>query len=147
MGFGGLNWVVVGGGGGITSEWNPDESARGRNQYGFMDVQLSKDAMTITMINERGTVTHSSTIKPLVNTPEVMDDVYKSEKYAAGKASAWLRADEKAKEKRAQADKATEEKEEADRAAQEKEEAEKEATAALAAAKTAAGAAVAAQDV
>merc|ERR1712048_800819 len=145
--FGGLNWVVVGGGGGITSEWNPDESSRGRDQYGFMDVQLSKDAMTITMINERGTITHSSTIKPLVNTPEVMDDVYKAEKYAAGKASAWLRADEKAKEKRALADKATQEKEEADRAAQEKEEAEKEANVALAAAKIAAEAAAAAQDV
>merc|ERR1712151_922900 len=145
--FGGLNWMVVGGGGGITSEWNPDESSRGRNQYGFMDVQLSKDAMTITMVNERGAITHSSTIKPLVNTPEVMDDVYKTEKWAAGKASEWLRADEKAKEKRALADKATQEKEEADRAAQEKEEFEKEANAALAAAKTAAEAAAAAKEV
>merc|ERR1712187_695916 len=145
--FGGLNWVVVGGGGGITSEWNPDESARGRNQYGFMDVRLSRDAMTITMINERGTTTHSSTIKPLVNTPEVMDDVYKTEKWAASKASELLRAGEKAKEKRAQADKATQEKEEADRVAQEKEEAEKESNAALAAAKKAAEAAAAAQDV
>jgi len=145
--FGGLNWVVVGGGGGITSEWNPDESSRGRNQYGFLDVQLSRDAMTITMINERGTITHSSTIKPLVNTPEVMDDVYKTEKWAASKASEWLRADKKAKEKRFQADKATQEKEEADRVAHEKEEAEKEANAALAAAKRAAEAAAAAQEV
>merc|ERR1711877_78140 len=106
MGFGGLNWVVVGGGGGITSEWNPDESSRGRNQYGFMDVRLSKDAMTITMINERGTVTHSSTIKPLVNTPEVMDSVYRAEKYAADKATAWYKADEKAKQASAAAEKA-----------------------------------------
>merc|ERR1712048_1082184 len=112
-----------------------------------MDVKLSKDAMTITMVNERGTITHSETIKPLVNTPEVMDDIYKTEKWAASKASAWLRADEKAKEKRAQADKATQEKEEADRVAQEKEEFEKEANAALAAAKTAAEAAAAAQEV
>merc|ERR1712228_747149 len=145
--FGGLNWMVVGGGGGITSEWNPDESSRGRNQYGFMDVQLSKDAMTITMVNERGTITHSSTIKPLVNTPEVMDDVYKTEKWAAQKASEWLRADEKAKEKRTLADKATQEKEEADKTAQEKEEAEKEANAALEAAKKAVEAAAAAEDV
>merc|ERR1711933_87723 len=112
-----------------------------------MDVRLSKDAMTITMINERGTVTHSSTIKPLVNTPEVMDNVYETEKWAAGKASEWLRADEKAKEKRAQADKATQEKEEAAMTAEEKEKAEKKANAALEVAKKAAEATAAAQDV
>merc|ERR1712014_85495 len=129
--FGGLNWVVVGGGGGITSEWNPDESSRGRNQYGFMDVAVSKNAMTIVMINERGTVTHQSTIKPLINSPKVMDDVYKAEKYAAAKASAWMKADSSAKHLREVADKAATDREQADKVVEEKEAAEKEASQAL----------------
>merc|ERR1712151_1057911 len=144
--FGGLNWVVVGGGGGITSEHYPDESARGRSQYGFLDIAVSRDAMTITMVSERGTVAHSSTIKPLVNTPEVLDGVYQAEKYAAGKATAWLKADVKAKQARAAADKATTEKEEAEKISQEKEDAEKEANAEVDAAKRNAEAALSVQE-
>merc|ERR1712048_586906 len=89
--------------------WNPDESARGRNQYGFLDVAVKKDEMTIVMINERGQITHQSTIKPLINTPKELEEVYKAEKLAAGKASAWMKADANAKHLRDLADKATQE--------------------------------------
>merc|ERR1712107_717094 len=80
------------------------------------------------MVNERGTVAHSSTIKPLVNTPEVLDSVYRAEKYAADKATAWYKASEKAKQARAAAEKATTEKEEAEKISQEKEDAERRPT-------------------
>merc|ERR1712048_78202 len=111
--------------------WNPDESARGRNQYGFLDVAVKKDEMTIVMINERGQITHQSTIKPLINTPKELEEVYKAEKLAAGKASAWMKADSNAKHLRELADKATQEREAADKFVEEKEAAEKEASTAL----------------
>merc|ERR1712048_224663 len=107
---------------------------------------ISRDAMTITMVSERGTVAHSSTIKPLVNTPEVLDSVYRAEKYAADKATAWYKADEKAKQARAAADKATTEKEEAEKISQEREEIEKEANAEVDAAKKNAEAAASVQE-
>jgi hypothetical protein len=62
--FGGLNWIVVGGGGGITSEWNPDGSKRGRDQYGFMDMTISKDELKIEAINENGELRSMNTIAP-----------------------------------------------------------------------------------
>jgi len=62
--FGGLSWIVVGGGGGITSEWNPDASKRGRDQYGFMDMTISKDELKIEAINEMGELRSLNTIAP-----------------------------------------------------------------------------------
>lgn len=60
----GLNYVVCGGGGGITSEFNPDNSDWGRDQYGFMDLALSKEKLTLTAINHNGEVRSVNTIKP-----------------------------------------------------------------------------------
>merc|ERR1712048_1353250 len=112
---------------GISSEWNPDESARGRNQYGFLDVTVSNDLMTVTMVNERGQITHSGNIKPLVNTPKQIEDVAKTQKYVDGKIAAWHKAIDAASGARSLAAKATEDREEADRVSAEKAAAEKEA--------------------
>lgn len=63
--FGGLSWVVVGGGGGITSEWNPDLSKRGRDQYGFMDMTITKTELRIEALSERGETRSLETIAPV----------------------------------------------------------------------------------
>jgi len=62
--FEGLNWIVVGGGGGITSEWNPDNSHRGRRQYGFMDLTITKTQLSLVAIDERGVTQDTATITP-----------------------------------------------------------------------------------
>eukprot|EP00928_Gymnodinium_smaydae_P070053 TRINITY_DN53996_c0_g1_i1.p1 TRINITY_DN53996_c0_g1~~TRINITY_DN53996_c0_g1_i1.p1 ORF type:complete len:678 (+),score=162.60 TRINITY_DN53996_c0_g1_i1:185-2218(+) len=62
--FNRLNWIVVGGGGGITSEWNPGYDWRGRRQYGFMDLQLTKTQITIKSINYVGDIIETATIEP-----------------------------------------------------------------------------------
>jgi len=69
--FGGLSWIVVGGGGGITSEWNPDASKRGRDQYGFMDMTISKDELKIEAINENGELRSMNTIAPHLGQAQV----------------------------------------------------------------------------
>merc|ERR1712048_127289 len=100
---------------GISSEFNPDESARGRHQYGFLDVSVSKDLMTVKMISERGQIMHSGTIKPLVNTPKEIEDVARTQKYVDGKIAALHKAIDAASGARSLAAKATEDREEADR--------------------------------
>eukprot|EP00929_Paragymnodinium_shiwhaense_P030605 TRINITY_DN1730_c1_g1_i1.p1 TRINITY_DN1730_c1_g1~~TRINITY_DN1730_c1_g1_i1.p1 ORF type:complete len:1159 (+),score=189.09 TRINITY_DN1730_c1_g1_i1:97-3573(+) len=62
--FKGLSYVVCGGGGGITSEWNPDAGWRGRAQYGFMDVTITKEKMKVASINFNGDVIDSGEITP-----------------------------------------------------------------------------------
>eukprot|EP00929_Paragymnodinium_shiwhaense_P030595 TRINITY_DN1730_c0_g1_i1.p1 TRINITY_DN1730_c0_g1~~TRINITY_DN1730_c0_g1_i1.p1 ORF type:complete len:1314 (+),score=159.08 TRINITY_DN1730_c0_g1_i1:105-3944(+) len=62
--FSNLNWVVCGGGGGITSEWNPDNSWRGRSQYGFMDVVINKTHLHVSSYNEAGEMRQQATIEP-----------------------------------------------------------------------------------
>eukprot|EP00929_Paragymnodinium_shiwhaense_P030602 TRINITY_DN1730_c0_g4_i2.p1 TRINITY_DN1730_c0_g4~~TRINITY_DN1730_c0_g4_i2.p1 ORF type:complete len:752 (+),score=262.44 TRINITY_DN1730_c0_g4_i2:115-2370(+) len=62
--FGGLNYVVCGGGGGITSEWNPDGGHRGQQQYGFMDVKVTKEKMVVSSINFEGRVIGTGEITP-----------------------------------------------------------------------------------
>eukprot|EP00929_Paragymnodinium_shiwhaense_P030600 TRINITY_DN1730_c0_g3_i1.p1 TRINITY_DN1730_c0_g3~~TRINITY_DN1730_c0_g3_i1.p1 ORF type:complete len:779 (+),score=161.95 TRINITY_DN1730_c0_g3_i1:87-2339(+) len=62
--FKGLNYVVCGGGGGITSEWNPDGGHRGQRQYGFMDVIVTKEKMKISSINFESKVIESGEITP-----------------------------------------------------------------------------------
>lgn len=53
-GYGGMSWLIAGGGGGITSEQQPGQHGRGKSQYGFMDVTITKDEMKIESINEHG---------------------------------------------------------------------------------------------
>merc|ERR1719446_1521394 len=60
-----MSYVVNGGGGGITSEWNPDGGGRGRQQYGFMDVKINKTLMTVSSINFAGKIIGSGTITPV----------------------------------------------------------------------------------
>eukprot|EP00929_Paragymnodinium_shiwhaense_P030598 TRINITY_DN1730_c0_g2_i1.p1 TRINITY_DN1730_c0_g2~~TRINITY_DN1730_c0_g2_i1.p1 ORF type:complete len:1242 (+),score=311.64 TRINITY_DN1730_c0_g2_i1:123-3848(+) len=59
-----LNWVVCGGGGGITSEWNPDKSWRGRSQYGFMTLTIDKTNLHIESYNEAGEKREEHDIPP-----------------------------------------------------------------------------------
>merc|ERR1712151_229644 len=68
------NWLIVGGGGGITSEFNPDDSPHGRDQYGFMDVALSKTQMKLEAINERGEVRHTEVIYANKYPPVLIDE-------------------------------------------------------------------------
>lgn len=62
--YNGLNYVVCGGGGGITSEFNPDNSQFGREQYGFMDLTITKTQMKVTAIDERGQVSGEMSFGP-----------------------------------------------------------------------------------
>lgn len=61
---GGLNYIIAGGGGGITSEFNPGRDHRGQRQYGFMDMTVNKTHMLIQSINEHGTIVDSDYITP-----------------------------------------------------------------------------------
>lgn len=51
-------WIVSGGGGGITSEGTPTEDGQD-DQYGFMDLTLSKHEIKITAISHGGQVRHT----------------------------------------------------------------------------------------
>jgi hypothetical protein len=59
-----MPWVVTGGGGGVTSEADPHSWGNGLDQYGFMDMTISKESATIEAINQFGAVRGSMTIKP-----------------------------------------------------------------------------------
>jgi hypothetical protein len=48
-----ISWVVSGGGGGVTSEHAPD-TAGNDDQYGFMDLMLSKEKLTVESISHSG---------------------------------------------------------------------------------------------
>jgi hypothetical protein len=60
----GLNYVIAGGGGGITSEFNPGWDNRGQRQYGFMDVTINKTHMKVDSINEHGKIVDTAYIEP-----------------------------------------------------------------------------------
>merc|ERR1719188_2315124 len=45
-------WIVSGGGGGVTSDWAPDHA--GDESYGFMQLTLSKDTITIRNVDHLG---------------------------------------------------------------------------------------------
>lgn len=62
--YGGLNYVVVGGGGGITSEWNPGSDERGHKQYGFMDVKINKTHIDLVSFNHYGYIVDRGSIDP-----------------------------------------------------------------------------------
>jgi len=66
-----IPYIISGGGGGITSEWNPDGSKRGRDQYGFMDMTISKDELKIEAINENGELRSMNTIAPHLGKAQV----------------------------------------------------------------------------
>jgi hypothetical protein len=50
-----VSWVVSGGGGGVTSEHAPDVSGND-DQYGFMDLTLTKEELTIEAISHSGAI-------------------------------------------------------------------------------------------
>jgi len=64
----GLTCIVTGGGGGISSEATPDphnkEDWFGEAQYGFFDITITKDMMTVESINWDGTVARSTQVYP-----------------------------------------------------------------------------------
>jgi len=66
--MGDLACFVTGGGGGISSEATPDPNNKedwfGEAQYGFFDLTITKDKMTIESINWDGTVAKSTEIQP-----------------------------------------------------------------------------------
>jgi len=61
--FGGTAVVVSGGGGGITSEAEP-EADGDDNQYGFVDMTLSKSTITIELISHGGQLRSRTTVHP-----------------------------------------------------------------------------------
>merc|ERR1712232_755595 len=60
----GLNYLIAGGGGGITSEFNPGRDRRGQMQYGFFDITINKTHMYLQAINEHGTIVDTGYITP-----------------------------------------------------------------------------------
>jgi len=60
--FGTMNWVLAGGGGGITSELNPDKGRDGRRQYGFMDLKINKTQIDIVSINHLGDIVETGVV-------------------------------------------------------------------------------------
>merc|ERR1712007_281412 len=62
----GIPYVVTGGGGGITSETKPSDSEKdgGLDQYGFMDMTISKTGIRIEAINEWGASRGTMRVKP-----------------------------------------------------------------------------------
>merc|ERR1740121_811615 len=56
-------WIVSGGGGGITSEHPPNQGGWD-DEYGFMDVSISKTKMSINAISHGGQVRDSAVISP-----------------------------------------------------------------------------------
>lgn len=63
--LGATAYVVTGGGGGITSERAPSLDGRD-DQYGFMDIAISKDQISIEAISHSGLVRASTVLKPRV---------------------------------------------------------------------------------
>jgi hypothetical protein len=60
-------WVVSGGGGGITSEHAPSWDGND-DQYGFMDMTLSKDNITVEAISHSGIVRHTIVVEHMYRT-------------------------------------------------------------------------------
>jgi len=61
--LGGTAWIVSGGGGGITSEGVPSIDGND-DQYGFMDLTLSKDVITIEAISHGGILRNTVQVHP-----------------------------------------------------------------------------------
>merc|ERR1712151_1234687 len=59
-----MPWVVTGSGGGVTSEVDPQNWGNGLDQYGFMDMTITKEQAKIEAINQWGELRRSMTIKP-----------------------------------------------------------------------------------
>lgn len=67
-------WIVSGGGGGITSESTP--SLKGDDdQYGFMELTLSKDLIHIRAISHGGQERHTASVQPRVKGNDTTPDV------------------------------------------------------------------------
>jgi hypothetical protein len=135
--FRGMNWVIVGGGGGITSEHNPDDGPGGRDQYGFMDLSLSKSHMKLQAIDERGDLQHTALIYAVKYPPVLIDEAKSLQKKANQKRNYANGQAEKAAAAATAAEKATSDKAAADSSFAEKTAAEKKAEKALTDAKIA----------
>jgi len=57
----GVPYVVTGGGGGITTEGLPSEN---NNQYGYMDMIVSKDLITVKAFNQHGHLRGTMDVHP-----------------------------------------------------------------------------------
>jgi len=53
LNLGGTAWIVTGGGGGITSEGHPYHNSARQQQYGFVDLEITKDEITVDMWSSR----------------------------------------------------------------------------------------------
>jgi len=60
----GYPYVIVGGGGGITSEAGPNVPGYGKKAYGFMDIAISKTQMVVKSINSNGEEVDTMTLEP-----------------------------------------------------------------------------------
>ncbi|CAJ1423382.1 unnamed protein product [Effrenium voratum] len=66
--LGGLTCFITGGGGGITSENNVELDDPNDHQYGFFDLTMTKDLITIESINWRGNVINTETVEQYTGT-------------------------------------------------------------------------------
>jgi hypothetical protein len=69
-----VSWVVSGGGGGVTSEHAPDWGGND-DQYGFMDLTLSKDNLTVEAISHSGKVRRKVVVEHIWNRSTVITTV------------------------------------------------------------------------
>jgi hypothetical protein len=66
-------WVVSGGGGGITSEGTPTSTGED-DAYGFMDLELSKDAIVVEAISHSGLVRHRVKVQQVHPRPDYKEE-------------------------------------------------------------------------
>jgi len=63
--MGNIPWIISGGGGGITSEGNPEYDGHVLTQYGFFDIEIQKDKLIIDLWSHTGNKLSSTTTVPV----------------------------------------------------------------------------------
>jgi len=75
--IGGTAWAITGGGGGCTSESNPLRETALVQQYGFMDITVSNQNLTIDMWSWQQTKRSSTSIMPVPRGGSLQDNCYR----------------------------------------------------------------------